>query len=338
MQQSGRVQASAASNVARLPHRSTGASICPFAAHFIRITHCLGEKQLKRASCAASMSRRLLPVCMASSNGSTSAAPKPTAAETARTIVDLVAHGTLCTSTEDGVPLGTYVSYVLDQVGQPILRLRTNAVHTANLSRDPKCSLFVQPGEHPARLLARVTLIGHVEPVPEDVAQTAADLHTTLHAGGVGVDAPQPTDIYFRLVVDRCFYVGQLSGDSSAEVIDGGQYRFAEADPLRTCTAALTQQMNSNRLEDVMRISGHAIGMGMEDMYYAELLWVDRLGAYFRAVGQGGEQRTLRVPFEREVEDEREARSALTMMAQVAWELERPYNPVAPALKASTER
>ncbi len=51
--------------------------------------------------------------------------------------------------------------------GQPILRLRADAVHTANLKRDSKCSLFVQPGEHPARLLARVTLIGAVEPVSE---------------------------------------------------------------------------------------------------------------------------------------------------------------------------
>lgn len=46
-----------------------------------------------------------------SSNGGRTA---PSSAETARTIVDLVAHGTLCTVGEEGVPLGTYVSYVLD--------------------------------------------------------------------------------------------------------------------------------------------------------------------------------------------------------------------------------
>lgn len=37
----------------------------------------------------------------------------------------------------------------------------------------------------------------------------------------------------------------------------------------------------------------------------------------------GSEARDLRVPFVRPVEDEREARSALTMMAQVAWEAQR---------------
>ena len=74
------------------------------------------------------------------------AAHKPSSAQTANTIVDIVAHGTLCTIGEDGVPLGTYTNYVLDDRGMPVLRLRADAVHTANLRRSPKCRLFVQPG------------------------------------------------------------------------------------------------------------------------------------------------------------------------------------------------
>ena len=86
----------------------------------------------------------------------------PTSAETARTIVDIVRHGTLCTVSDAGLPLGTSITYVLDVEGEPILRLRADAVHTANLGRNPKCSLFVQPQDLPARLLARATLIGQV--------------------------------------------------------------------------------------------------------------------------------------------------------------------------------
>ena len=71
-------------------------------------------------------------------------------------------HGALATAGEDQVPLGTYASYVLDSQGQPILRLREEAVHTANLLRNPQCSLFVQPDDMPARILARATLIGKV--------------------------------------------------------------------------------------------------------------------------------------------------------------------------------
>ena len=105
----------------------------------------------------------------------------PTSAETARTIVDIVAHGALSTVGADGVPLGTYASYVLDGEGQPILRLRADAVHTANLLAHPGCSLFVQPSEMPARLLARVTLIGVVEAVEGEQRQQAAELHRQLH-------------------------------------------------------------------------------------------------------------------------------------------------------------
>ena len=109
----------------------------------------------------------------------------PTSAETARTIVDIVAHGALSTVGADGVPLGTYASYVLDSEGQPILRLRADAVHTANLLSRPSCSLFVQPSEMPARLLARVTLIGEVVAVEGEQRQQAAELHRQLH-GKVG--------------------------------------------------------------------------------------------------------------------------------------------------------
>ena len=87
---------------------------------------------------------------------------KPDAVCTARTILDIAQHGTISTMSESGLPLGTYVTYTLDTDGQPILRLRADAVHTSNLLRNPRCSLFVQPPDLPARRLARATLIGQV--------------------------------------------------------------------------------------------------------------------------------------------------------------------------------
>ena len=105
----------------------------------------------------------------------------PTSAETARTIVDIVAHGALSTVGVEGIPLGTYASYILDGEGQPILRLRADAVHTSNLLREPRCSLFVQPADMPARLLARVTLIGNVEAVTGESKAQASELHRHLH-------------------------------------------------------------------------------------------------------------------------------------------------------------
>jgi hypothetical protein len=58
-------------------------------------------------------------------------------------------------------------------------------------------------------------------------------------------------------------------------------------------------------------------GMAFDDLLHAELLWVDRLGAYLRSVSQDGEVKAVRVPFYRSVDEERDARSMLTMLAQV---------------------
>ena len=97
-------------------------------------------------------------------------------------------------------------------------------------------------------------LPAHLPTAAAELADKAAELHNTMHSGGAGVDAPQPTDLYFRLAIDRCFYVGQLSGDSCAEVLAGDAYRAADTDPLRTCAAALTRQMNADRPEDILRV------------------------------------------------------------------------------------
>lgn len=77
------------------------------------------QQRLQRAAVLAAAAAAPAANGAAAANGNGSSSNNgdrtaPSSAETARTIVDLVAHGTLCTVGEDGVPLGTYVSYVLD--------------------------------------------------------------------------------------------------------------------------------------------------------------------------------------------------------------------------------
>ena len=80
--------------------------------------------------------------------------------------------------------------------------------------------------------------------------------------------APQESDLYYRLRVERCFFVGQMTAASEAELLPGEVYRAAEADPLRTVAVGLTQHMNADRMEDVMRIwcalraLGYLLGAG----------------------------------------------------------------------------
>lgn len=135
---------------------------------------------------------------------------RKSSAEVAKTVTSLVTYGTLCTSTDDGLPLGTFVTFVLDDQGCPLLRLRKDAVHTSNLEARSKCTLFAHAAEAPARNLARVTLLGAVESLEEEESRQVAARHADIYRDAVGVDAPDPDDTFMRLKVDECFFVGGL--------------------------------------------------------------------------------------------------------------------------------
>ena len=87
---------------------------------------------------------------------------RPSSAETARTLVQRQSHATLGTISSDGWPLTTYAGYILDESGQPIIRLRQSAVHTANVRRDNRVSLLVTTTNPAVGLLglARCTMLG----------------------------------------------------------------------------------------------------------------------------------------------------------------------------------
>jgi hypothetical protein len=61
---------------------------------------------------------------------------------------------------------------------------------------------------------------------------------------------------------------------------------------------------------------------GLDNVVSAEMLWVDSLGCDIRAKLSDAAPVEIRLPFVRRVEDERDARSSLTMMGQLAWELQ----------------
>ena len=46
-----------------------------------------------------------------------------------------------------------------------------------------------------------------------------ADRHSLGPLQGVGVDAPQENDLYYRLLVDKCFYVGGMGAAGAAQAL-----------------------------------------------------------------------------------------------------------------------
>ena len=79
------------------------------------------------------------------------------------------------------------------------------------------------------------------------------------------------------------------------------------------------------KLIDLIRLIG-AFVIVVSQVEEARLTWVDHLGFDMSILTNSQELVEIRIPFSREVVDERDARSSLTMMAQRAWEHERGYN------------
>ena len=157
---------------------------------------------------------------------------RPTSAECAKTLVAIANTGTISTACEDGIPLGTFASYVVSKEGEVILRMRADALHTANVTRDPRCSLYVQPATQPPGVLSRATLIGSLSRLDDDAATKASKQYNETHGENVGVDAVAGSDVYYKFDVDRVFYVGGLGSDKRAEVVSAADFDAALSDPL----------------------------------------------------------------------------------------------------------
>src|SRR5689334_10818044 len=71
-------------------------------------------------------------------------AAAPSHAERARTLLEGVTSGTLCTLARDpaGYPYGSLITFALDE-HRPVLLISALAEHTRNLRDDPRSSLLV---------------------------------------------------------------------------------------------------------------------------------------------------------------------------------------------------
>lgn len=260
---------------------------------------------------------------------------RPTAAECAKTLVDSTNQGTICTVCEDGWPLGTHASYVIDEEGLPIVRLREGAVHTDNVRREPRCSLYVQPPDQAGEANARVTLIGSLEDLDDESLLAAKAKFELEHEGDWGVNKLNESDKYAKLRVERIYYVGGYGTTATADIVSGEDFLVAASDPLKDSARAIEREYNTQRLGDLLRLCTEFGGF-VDGVESVEMVNIDRLG-FDILVTVNGERTGKRIQFPREMKDERDARSNLTMMSQLSWERERNYTPPPPAALSHTK-
>ena len=242
------------------------------------------------------------------------AAPEPSFAERARSLMYSARIGTLSTLSrkQPGFPFGSLMPYVLDAQGCPTFLISAMAMHTQNLQRDPRASLFVtgsDTGDQPLGA-ARVTLIGNAIRFQESDLAEARSLYLAGYP-----DSKYWVDFddfsFYRMDVLDIYYVG---GFGVMGWVAATEYFQAQPDPLIDHSSDIMRHMNADHKDALILIAKRFVNEEAQD---AEMTSVDRLGFQLRLKTSDG-IRGVRIAFLREVGDPSQARGVFLEMVRLA--------------------
>jgi putative heme iron utilization protein len=240
-------------------------------------------------------------------------APEPTYAERARTLLEREPIGMLSTNSvrHPGWPFGSVMPYSLGESGEPVFLISGMAIHTQNITADPRASLLVmQSGSDGDPLgLARATLLGtvhNIDNVPDELRARYLERHPNArHWIGYSDFA------FYRLAIEHIYFVG---GFGAMGWVAAAEYASAEPDPLSDAAARIIEHMNRDHADALREIVRHFAGLDAEE---AAMVSCDRLGFVVRARTSEG-MKGRRIAFTEEVRSAEDARRVLVAMVGTA--------------------
>lgn len=260
--------------------------------------------------------------------------------EKARTVASVCTSGTLCTvSGHDGIqgaPFGSYVDYVLDDVGNPVLLMNDMSMHTINIEQNALnnqgdgvsnlVTLFTQLASDNAEQsqdVSRCSFTCKVERVPRDSEDMDAIRMrysiTHVYADQV-MDSPKFA--FYRLIPQKIYYVGGFGVMS--KWVDVEDYKNASPDILSTEANLIVKKLNREFREDLEGMANNLLEVDMlEDIRVTN---VDRLGMDVRVTRQHETRRNklmtdeYRIGFRIPVISVEDAKSEILKVFQEAWE------------------
>jgi putative heme iron utilization protein len=252
---------------------------------------------------------------------------RPSVVDKARTITQVCTSGTLCTTSiangVQGFPFGSYVDYVADEQGCPILLLNEKSPHTQNILRNSKVSLFCQqPRLHLSQVAAavsRVTLMGTIEEVPRVELAALQMAFTLIHQHSEqNIDSPHFK--LYRIQPEKVYFSGGFNVLSSW--VDAGEYRKAAADIVAPEVPAVLARVNADKQGELLLLCKHFLGLQNVDL--VRIQSIDKLGIDLR-VKTDGQTDEYRVGFRHDVSSAEDAKSEMVKLFQEAWEREQGY-------------
>ncbi|OIW20294.1 hypothetical protein TanjilG_08254 [Lupinus angustifolius] len=178
-------------------------------------------------------------------------------------------------------PSGSMVDFACDADGYPILAVSDLAVHTKDLTANPKCSLLVARDPEDRTDLV-ITLRGDAISVSEKDEEAIRAAYLARHPNAFWVDFG---DFHFLRIEPKEF--------------SGGEYKAAKVDPIAQFSKPVVSYMNNDHAEDTKVIVKHWTSVPVD---FADILDLDSLGFNVKA-GYQGSTFKLRVPFPRRAAD-----------------------------------
>jgi heme iron utilization protein len=253
--------------------------------------------------------------------------------EKARTVTSVCTSGTLCTSSGhegiEGAPFGSYVDYVLDDKGNPVLLMNEMSMHTINirenaLNNGGLVTLFTQlagTGQDVSRCSLTGT-ITKIDPKTADDIDTIRMRYSIAHAYADQV-MDSPKFDFYRLVPSKIYFVGGFG--VLAKWVDPVEYQNSTPDILAQDAPDIVARINRDHGEDLRLTSKHLLQVTAE-IEKVRLTNVDRLGMDIRVTSQKGARRNklitdeFRVGFRIPVISVEDAKSEILKVFQEAWE------------------
>jgi len=279
-----------------------------------------------------------------SEEGSTSGGSPPAGIrlnvyEKARTVTSVCTSGTLCTLSAregmDGAPFGSFVDYVLDNQGNPILLMNDMSMHTINIQQTTEATgkpavvtLFTQresAGIGEGQDVSRCSLTGTLERMDPsttpDMDQIRMRYSLTHTYADQVMDSPKFA--FYRLNPQHIYFVGGFG--VLAKWMDPADYATASPDILAAAADEMLEKINSQHSDDLQLTAQYLLGV-TTPIESIRMTNVDRLGMDIRVTSQMGSRRNklqtdeFRIGFRIPVLSVEDAKSEILKVFQEAWE------------------
>jgi len=233
----------------------------------------------------------------------------------------------------EGAPFGSFVDFVLDDNGNPVMLMNEMSMHTLNIQKagkDGLVTLFAQLGgpttsSGPARGqdVSRCSITGTVEMVEDDAEDWDA---LRMRYGIAHSYADQVMDSpkfqFYRLSPAKIYFVGGYG--VSSEWVSPQEYKEAGPDILAKDASSIMARLNRDHADDLKLTSTEILGAS--EVEKVRVTGVDRLGMDMRVTTRMPRRKNklltneYRVGFRIPVISVEDAKSEILKVFQEAWE------------------